>query len=470
MGYLKYKRLYLLFFAVCIVMAGFSNQDDGSLCKIRKSGKLTVITDNNANCYYIYRDKPMGFEYELAKAFADYLGVELKLVLPGWQNMFKALNKGKGDLVAANLTVTPAREEVADFSDEYLGIQQHIIIHKDNHKIKSVQDLNGTTVHVRKGTSYHERLLELNEDGLDIKLALHENMPTEELLRQVVEKEIEITVANSNIALLNRRYYPDIRIAFPIEEKQSLGWAIKKGDRKLLRKINEFFDAISENGTFGNIYEKYYANVQVFDYVDLKKFHKRIETRLPRYEEIIRKEAAKYGFDWRLIAAVIYQESHFNPRARSYKGVRGLMQLTLNTAQELGIKNRLDPTESIKGGVRYLNRMYKHFKNVHGFDRMLFALASYNIGHGHVKDAQKIAHEKGLDRHRWSSIKHTLPLLRDRKYYKKARYGYARGTEPVRYVNRILTYYDILRRKHNSLAEEEVSVSDQGASSAATSS
>ena len=449
MRYLKCKRLF--FFAVCIVIAGCSNPDNDSSRNIRNSGQLTVITDNNANCYYIYRDKPMGFEYELAKAFADYLGVELKLVLPGWQNMFKALNKGQGDLIAANLTMTPAREGMADFSDKYLSIQQYIIIHKDNHKIKKVQDLNGTTVHVRKGSSYHERLLELNEDGLDIKLALHENIPTEELLRQVAGKEIEITVAASNIALLNRRYYPDIRMAFPIAEKESLGWAVKKGDGKLLRKINKFFDAIGENGTFDNIYEKYYGNVQLFDYVDLKKFHRRIETRLPRYQKIIREEAAKYGFDWRLIAAVIYQESHFNPRAISHKGVRGLMQLTLDTAQEVGIKDRLDSTESIRGGVKYLNRMYKRFKNVQGFDRMLFALASYNIGHGHVKDAQRIAHEKGLDKYRWSSIKQTLPLLQDRRYYKKTRYGYARGTEPVRYVNGILTYYDILRRKHSSL-------------------
>jgi membrane-bound lytic murein transglycosylase F len=393
----------------------------------------------------------MGFEYELAKAFADHLNVELKLVVPGWQNMFKALNKGKGDLIAANLTVTPARETMADFSDEYMGIQQLIITHKDNHKIKGVQDLNGTTIHVRKRTSCHERLLELKEDGMDIELALHENIPTEELLRQVAEKEIEVTVAASNIALLNRRYYPDIRMAFPIEEKESLGWAVKKGDGKLLRKINEFFDAISENGVFGNIYEKYYGNVHLFDYVDLKKFHKRIETRLPRYEKIIREEAAKYGFDWRLIAAVIYQESHFNPRARSYKGVRGLMQLTLNTAQELGIQNRLDPAASVRGGVKYLNRMYKRFKNVRGFDRILFALASYNIGYGHVKDAQKIAQEKGLHRHCWSSIKQTLPLLQERRYYKKTRYGYGRGMEAVRYVNGVLTYYDILKRKHDSL-------------------
>ncbi|OEU45861.1 MAG: lytic transglycosylase F [Desulfobacterales bacterium S7086C20] len=444
----------LLIIIVCLsvlgtvawVVGGFDKRGE-VLERIKEKGKITVITSNNSNCYYIYRDRPMGFEYELAKAFADYLDVKLEVITPDWDEMLNALDKDKGDLVAASMTSTPDREEIVDFSDEYLSVQQDIIVHKGNHKIKGIEDLSGKKVHVREGTSYHERLLELKKDGLDVEIILHENVPTEELIRQVAEKEIEITVADSNIALLNRRYYPAIRIAFPIEEQQSLGWAVRKGNSKLLAKINKFFDTIEEDGTFGKIYEKYYANVDIFDFFDLKKFHQRIETRLPKYEKIIKRESNRYGFDWRLMAAVAYQESHLDPRAKSYKGVRGLMQLTLTTAEEMEIDSRLDPQQSIEGGIKYLSKIYKRFDKIEGLDRMLFTLASYNIGYGHVRDAQKLALQKDLDTHKWASLKKTLPMLRQKKYYKKTKYGYCRGTEPVRYVDRVLTYYDILKRK-----------------------
>ena len=148
-----------------------------------------------------------------------------------------------------------------------------------------------------------------------------------------------------------------------------------------------------------------------------------------------------------MIAAIVYQESHYNPRARSFTGVKGLMQVTLRTAREMGIHNRLDPVQSIKGGVKYLNKIYDRFDNIEGLDRMKFTMASYNIGYGHVRDAQKIARKKDLDPTKWSSLEQTLPLLRYRKHYKNTKYGYARGTEPVRYVNRVMTYYDILRQK-----------------------
>ena len=283
---------------------------------------------------------------------------------------------------------------------------------------------------------------------MDIDIILHLDVPTEELIRQVAEKEIEITIADSNIALLNQRYYPDIRIAFPIEESQSLGWAVHKGDKKLLKKVNNFFDEIKHNGTFENIYERYYRNDTIFDYVDLKKFHKRLETRLPKYEFIIKREAKKHGFDWRMVAAVVYQESHFNPMATSYTGVRGLMQITQHTAKEMGIKNRLDPAQSVQAGVHYLAKLYNRFGEIDNpDDRLLFALASYNIGYGHVLDAQRICRIKGWNPHKWVTLKKALPLLRFEKYYKNTRNGYARGTEPVRYIERILTYYDIIKRK-----------------------
>jgi membrane-bound lytic murein transglycosylase F len=430
-----------------LCVGGCRAQPPSRLEQIWDAGKIVMVTDNNAHCYYMYRGRPAGFEYELAAAFARHLVVDLEVVTPGWDEMFDYLKSGKGDFIAASLTRLPQREKQVDFSDAYLEIRQHVIAHMKNTALRSIEDLAGKTIAVRSGTSYHQRLLELRQQGLDVRVRLLRNMPTEELIRQVAEQEIELTLADTNVALLNRRYYPDIRMPFAVSALQSLGWAVRKGDTALLKEINAFLAKIMHDGTFQRIFNKYYANIESFDYFDLKTFHRRIEERLPDYQTVILREARRYGFDWRLIAAVIYQESHFDPQAESYTGVRGLMQLTLETADHVGVDDRLDPVQSIAGGVKYLNMLHERFRDVSGFDRTLFMLASYNIGYGHVRDAQRIAREKGLDPSKWNSLRQTLPLLRYPKYYRNTTFGYARGTEPVRYVNRILTYFDILRRR-----------------------
>ena len=434
----------IIILTILLVTVSCARQD--ALEAILESGEITVLTRNNAHCYYIYRDNPMGFEYDLAKAFSDYLGVKLNVVTPEWDGLMDALSKGKGDFIAASMTITSSRGDLIDFSGEYLRIKQKVVIHKGNYRIRKVEDLKGKSVRVRRGTSYEERLRELKDGGLDINIKLYDDLPTEELIRMVADKEMEVTIADSNVADLNRRYYPDIKIAFEIEEPQSLGWAVRKGEKALLKKINEFFHKIKGDGTFERIHGKYYAYLDLFDYVDLKKYHARIDTRLPKYEDIIRKAAKKFGFDWRLIAAMIYQESHFDPEARSFTGVEGIMQLTQDTAREMGIKDRQDVEQSIFGGVKYLRKLYGRHKGAKDPDRLLLALASYNVGYGHILDAQQIAKERGVDPNSWASLEKILPLLRSSKYYKKTRYGYCRGTEPVRYVTRILTYYDILRK------------------------
>lgn len=410
--------------------------------------EITVLTRNNANCYYIYRQKPQGFEYELAKAFAEYMNAELNIKTGDWTNLLDKVNTEKADIVAAGMTITPQRRQRASFSVPYLSVQQQIILHRKNYWINGIEDLDGKKVHVRNGTSYQFRLRELNRSrDMEIEIVVHRDTPTQELIRKVSQGKIGITVADSNTALLNRCYYPHIKIAFPIQEEQSLGWAVGKGDKVLLRHINEFFEKIKRTGLYGKIYEKYYSDKNIFDYFDLKKFHQRLQTRLPRYESVIKYYARKYGFDWRLIAAVVYQESHFNPRAESFTGVKGLMQVTLSTAQEVGISNRLDSRQSIKGGIKYLHKLYSRWEEIPGRDRMYFALASYNVGYGHVRDAQRLAEKRGLDAGEWSSLKQTLPLLSLKKYYQETKNGYARGSEPVRYIEHIQTYYDILKQK-----------------------
>jgi membrane-bound lytic murein transglycosylase F len=204
---------------------------------------------------------------------------------------------------------------------------------------------------------------------------------------------------------------------------------------------------IKKSGKFDAIYNKYYGDIQDFDYVDLKAFHKRVKARLSRYSPFIKVAAKKHGFDWRLIAAQIYQESHLNPWAKSRSGARGLMQILPSTGKSLGVTDLFDPVQNINAGVQHLKNLYEYFNKVKGKDRLLISLAAYNIGQGHIHDARKLAKKRGLDPNTWDALAKTLPLLRYRKYYKNTRYGFCRGNEPIRYIKQIMIYYDVLKQQ-----------------------
>ncbi len=415
--------------------------------RILRTGKITVLTRNNANCYYLYRGQPMGFEYDLAKAFADHLGVRLEIkVAERWEGMIPDIQTGEADMIAADLTITAKRLRQVAFSDGYLTTRQQILTNRHHPGIRSPTDLAGQTVHVRRGTSYQERLEELQRAGINVAIQLHLDMPTEELIRQVAAGEIGITLADEHIAQLNRRYYPKARIVSPVSENQAIGWAVHKQAGKLRRRINRFIKTIKANGQYAEIYARYFSNLEMFDYVDVRAYHRRLRTRLPSYRAIIEEAAELNNFDWRLIAAQVYQESHFDPTARSHAGAFGLMQLTLQTARSLGVTDILDPLQNIQAGVLYLKILYDFFHAAPAPDRLYIALAAYNVGQGHVRDARDLAREFNLDPDRWASLKKTLPMLSYRKYYSKSRYGYCRGTEPINYIRQIFFYYDILKR------------------------
>ena len=223
---------------------------------------------------------------------------------------------------------------------------------------------------------------------------------------------------------------------------------MKKGNGELLEAANDYLTEIRIDGSLDALSSRYFQEHDHLNSVDVRAFHQTIETKLPRYRAAIKSEAQKHGFDWRFIAAMIYQESHFNPRARSYTGVRGLMQVTRVTADEMGIVDRNDPEQSIRAGVGYLANLYQRFSDVEDRDtRLLLALASYNVGYGHVRDVQDMLRKRGRDPESWVLLRETFPLLRIPEFYRETKYGYARGTEPVRYVDNILAYYDILKKK-----------------------
>jgi len=419
-----------------------------TLQRIQKTGQVTVVTRNNAQCYYLYRDQAMGFEYEMAQAFAEYLGVRLQVkVVDRWQDMVAALTDGSAAFIAASTPIIPNRQTEVAFSDGYMEVEQQIITHRKNSSIKNVADLSGKTVDIRKGTAYQYRLVELKDQGIDLAIRLHDDLPTEELIQKVADEEIDFTIANSNIISINRRNFPGAVPTGSINDRLQLGWAVDLKSSELLASINQFFKAIKKSGQFDSIYNKYYGDTEDFDYVDLEAFHQRIKDRLSRYSPFIKAAAKKHGFDWRLIAAQIYQESHLNPWAKSHAGARGLMQILPATGESLGINDPFDPVQNINAGVQHLKNLFEEFETAKGKDRLLIALAAYNIGQGHIQDARKLAQKKGLDPNKWESLSQTLPLLQLKKYYQNAKYGFCRGTEPVRYIKQIMIYYDVLKRQ-----------------------
>jgi len=419
-----------------------------TLQRIQDTGEITVVTRNTAHCYYLYRDQPMGFEYEMAQAFADHLGVRLRVkVVDKWKDMVRALNDGSAAFIAASAPIIPQWQTKVAFSDGYMEVNQQIITHRKNARIKKATDLSGKTIDVRRGTAYQQRLIELKDQGIDLAIRLHDDLPAEELIQKVANGEIEFTIANSNIILINRRSFPGAVSTGSINDRLQLGWAVYPKSIELLEQINTFFEVIKKSGKFDAIYNKYYGDTEDFDYVDLKTFHKRVKTRLSRYSPFIKAAAKKHGFDWRLIAAQIYQESHLNPWAKSRAGARGLMQIMPLTAKSLGIDDLFDPVQNINAGVQHLKDLYLHFDEAKGQNRLLISLAAYNIGQGHISDARELAKKKGLDPNKWESLEKTLPLLRYRKYYRNTKYGFCRGNEPIRYIKQIMIYYDVLKRQ-----------------------
>lgn len=415
---------------------------------IVNTGEMTVITYNNAHCFYMYRDESMGFEYDLINEFANYLGVNLKIKLATqWDDIINDISRGEGAIAAAGLTITPSRKKNLAFSDGYMTIRQHLITRRKFPEIRSHWDLAGKTVHVKKGTPYHEMLHMLISKGIPINLVV-DDTSTEDLIRQVAEGAIDITVANSNIALLTRRYYPEIQISAPISDEQELGWALSHSSEKLKDRINHFFRTIKKNGKYNEIYNKYYANIENYNYGDIQDFHEQLSTKLPLYIDWIREEAEANGIDWRLIAAIIYQESRYNPKTCSPSGACGLMQLTQTTARMFQVTDIFDPQQNIIAGIQHFKELYDLFDKAEGTDRVYLALAAYNAGQGHVMDARNLAREMNLDPDKWSSLSKTLLLLSNQKYYQKAVYGYCRGYETVEYIHKVKDYYDILKQLH----------------------
>ena len=427
-----------------------------SLEEIKASGQLVVLTRNAPTTVYTDRnDSQVGPEHELVEAFAESLGLEVEYRFkPSIQAIIEAVENGEGDLAAAGLTITENRREKFLFGPPYQDVTQQVVCRRDNVQPDAIEDLVGLSLRVIADSSYVERLKILREQHPELTWQETTTEDTEQLLRAVWQREIDCTIADSNIVDINRRYFPELIAPLNLAESESLGWMLSGDRADLVEAIDAWFEPFSLSGELARLQERYYGFVEVFDYVDTRKFIARIKTRYPKYRKYFEEAAAKYDLPPTLLAAQAYQESHWRANARSPTGVRGIMMLTLDTARAMGVESRLDPKQSIFGGAKYLNRLLhnRFAEEVAEPDRTWLALAAYNVGRGHLHDAQKLARERGLNPHLWRDIKLVLPLLSDKRYYRDLKYGYARGNEPVRYVQRIRDYQLILE---NELSNSE---------------
>jgi len=427
------------------------------LDKIKSEKVLNVILLNAPSTYYIGTEGKKGFEYDLLKAYSHHLGVDLNITAVDTTKEAIALSKTlKAHITSAALARTPEREKLFNFGPSYFEVQEQVICHRGMLRSKKfprdVEDLAGLNIMIGADTSYSETISSLQRDGFDLNVTLTSEYSTEDLLAKVASNEIDCTIADSNIYAINLRYFPEIALAFAISEREQLAWLLADNSKELESDMYSWLNTFNQSGKLAQLKDHYYSYVLFFDYYNTKIFYKRVKSRLPKYEKYFKETSIKYGIPWTLLASISYQESHWNPNAKSFTGVRGLMMLTRNTAKLLGVKNRLDPKQSIVGGTRHIKQMIKFVpKEVVNESRMKFALAAYNIGLGHIHDAQKLAKKNGLDQNSWSDLKKVLPLLSQKKYYKTLKYGYARGGEPVRYVDSIYNYRNILE---NILEEE----------------
>ncbi len=408
---------------------------------------LRVLTRNNPATYFLWQGQLMGFDYELAKHFAKQHALRAHMVVPpARSDLIPWLLEGKGDLIAASLTISEKRaQQGLVFSHPYLTASE-IVVTRSNEpdgRLQHPKDLAGRTVAVRRSSNYWETLHQLQKDGIALTLLeAPEDLETEEIIAKVAGGEFDLTVADSHILDMELTWREDIRAAFPLGDPRELGWAMRRSNSKLLHAVNQFMKK-EYRGLFYNMtVNKYFKNSR---YIRRHTESRTGQTgSLSPYDELARQYAKQYGFDWRLIVAQMYQESRFNPDARSWAGALGLMQVLPRTAKSLGFKEVTTPEHGVEAGVKYLDWVRQRFDSNLPVDvRTWFALAGYNAGPGHVHDAQQLARKLGMNPSRWfGHVEEAIKLLAKRKYARKARHGYCRGTEPVKYVREIKERYE----------------------------
>ena len=448
----------LLFYTLVAVLVGTCSSAPSLLDQVVEVGELRVVTRHSPTTYFVGPDGPAGPEFDLVRGFAEQLGVTLVVsTVDNVSEILPQLISGEAHMAAAGLSITESRREYLSFGHPYDAVDMHLIYKLGTGKPRSIEEAIGRSIEVVAGSSHSDMLASLSQVYPKLEWSENADVEVADLMEKVAHGELDFTVADSTEFNIQRHFYPDLRVALDLEIADPIAWAYRKGDGdRLLARADDYLIMAERSGLLAQVRDRYYGHTKKFDYVGTRAFIRHFDSRLPRYRPWFEEAGELNGVDWRLLAAIGYQESHWRSHAVSPTGVRGLMMLTEATADYLDIDDRMDPETSIFGGARFYARQTERIADsVEEPDRTWMALAAYNVGFNHIKDARQIVEWQGGDPDTWIDISKALPLLAKREWYSRVKYGYARGWEPVLYVNNIRSYYNILRWISASEPQEE---------------
>ena len=436
----------LLVAAVALVVLATCSPNPGALERVIGNGVLRVATTNSPTTCYDGPAGPTGYECDLLRGFAEKIGVKLELVyLANGAQVMDYVAGGKVDIGAAGINVTSARSEQVRFTKPVQTVRQQLVYRADQKKPRDPGDLDGKLA-VPLGSSMAERLVQLRASRYPTLTWLEvPDAGGNDLLARVADGELTYTIANSDLVALNRRNAPKLKVAFDLSGNEDIAWALQLGrDTSLFDKVQNFLTTYPE-ADLARLRDRHFGIVENDEYLGVVRFVTDVKERLPKYQRYFEDAAERYGLDWRTLAAVGYQESKWNPDAVSFTGVRGIMMLTMDTAEHMDVKDREDPAQSIEGGARYLQQLVRKMPaSIAEPDRTWMALAAYNQGLGHLHDARKLAQKVGKNPNRWEDVLEGMRRLSQEQWYSQTKHGYARGGEAVRFVTNVRSYYDVL--------------------------
>ncbi len=419
----------------------------GLIDQIKAVGELRVVTREGPFAYYRGADDmPEGPEYELARRFASELGVRLKIEpVSSYAEIYAAITSGRAHVAAAGLKIPSEPIAGVAFGPVYQQVREHLIYRRDSSRPGSLAEIGDADLEIVADSAHAATLHAARQSIPDLVWTEDASSDTQSLLDGVANGSIDYTIADSTEFALAHDVHPDLRIAFDFPGDHSLAWAVSTRDPEFLSTVSGYFGRVNANGELAAIVQRYYGRAENLEFVGPRGFMRDMQSRLPLYKKWFEEAAEQSSQDWRLLAAIGYEESKWNPSAASAAGAKGLMQLTDETASATKVNNPGDARQSIFGGARYFKQVFEKIPtHVPEPDRTWFALAAYNIGFGHLEDARVLTQKAGRDPDSWQDVREFLPLLAQEYWYTQTENGYARGSEPVRYVDNVRGYRDLL--------------------------
>ncbi len=446
----RYKLIriitYALFYFVLININGCS-KESSKLKQIKSNGILRIALVADPPHYFPNKVKERGYDFELVSHYATSIDVELEIIKTNTSNeIIFLLNQGKVDIGILGSSPEFDQKNIKNVV-AYNNSKWYVIGSRANRQLpKSIDSIEPNTMIVADESNASFILHSIKEDYPSLLWDELKNTNVRGILEKINENHSKISIISEDIYAYYQYLFPETKKIFVLPIKYPSRWLVKNNNNlSFLYSINSFFNKYKQNGKLEKIGKTYYEHLNAFDYIDIRYYLKRINKKLPKYKKYFIEAAKNSALDARIIAAVSYQESHWNRKARSPTGVRGMMMLTLDTAKRVGVKNRLNAEQSILGGAKYLKILYESLSDtIKEPDRLWFTLAAYNIGLGHVEDARTITKSQGDNPNSWIDVEKHIPKLSQKKWYKKTKYGFARGHEPIEFVKRVRRYYDIL--------------------------